>query len=365
MYERIYINGRFLTQRATGVQRVAKEILQAIDAMIGRGEINCRVSLLAPRRPLRPFGLKNIPVRRAGMLSGHAWEQMELPLYSRDGFLINLCNTGPMYKHDQLVVIHDVGFRAMPDSYTYRFRAWYRILIRSLGKSARYIVTVSDFSRRELIEYFSIPSEKIHVVHNSGDHIASLEPDDTIIAREKLSARPFLLAVSSMSPRKNFSAVVRAVERLTPCDFDVVIVGGVNKRVFGEYQMRDSNRIRILGYVNTEELRALYSHATAFVYPSLYEGFGLPPLEAMTCGCPVIISDIPPHREVCGEAAIFVDPSDIEDIARKINAVMHDTDLRRRLSEAGRQRKDMFSWQKSTTALMNILKAECPKHIFC
>lgn len=353
-----YINGRFLTQAATGVQRYAEELVKALDILIETGAIDASdisFTLLTPQRTRKTLALKHIEARHVGRLSGHLWEQIDLPRYTRDGFLINLCNTAPLFKRHQMVTIHDAGIVVMPGAYSYAFRTWYRLVLSRLGKTAERVITVSDFSKNELIRHFGIPADKILPIHHGRQHIDTVSADDYIIERAELNRRPFLLAVSSLNLRKNFHAVLLALEKLGTVDFDIVIAGGANPKVFGSRYVNLPKHIRYLGYVTDGELKSLYHHAAAFIYPSLYEGFGLPPLEAMTCGCPVIVSDIPPHREVCGDGAIYCNPNSPDDIARKITIVMTDPDLRRRLVADGKKRAKGFSWQKTADTFYHAL----------
>ena len=355
---RIYINARFLTQRPTGVQRYAEEMVKALDTMIGAGEIDtgqASFCLIAPRGTLRTLTINHLPIKQVGWSSGHVWEQLDLPWHTRDGFLINLCNTAPILKRRQMVTIQDAGFMAVPESYSFAFRVWYRFLSTALGKMARKIITPSQFSKDELQAFFGISRDKLHVIGHSGEHVASVSSDETFISRAGLGRRPFLLAVSSPSPRKNFQAVVSALGKLSNRDFDVVIAGGANPKVFGHGDTVSYDGVTYLGYVTDEGLTSLYRRAAAFVYPSLYEGFGLPPLEAMTCGCPVLVSDIPPHREVCGEAALYCDPRDIDDVAAKIDRIMSDAALRERLIGLGRARAKLFDWQAAAREFFTVL----------
>ncbi len=332
---------------------------EALDLMIGSEEIasdDISFCLLVPRGPLRPLTLTHIPTKQVGRLKGHLWEQIELPWYARDGFLANLCNAAPIFKKRQAVAIHDAGVFACPGSYSFAFRTWYRFMLHAAGRRSAMVITGSTFSRDELEQHTGVPSAKIQIIRGGCNHVNGVICDDTLITRIGLSGRPFLLAVSSLSPRKNFQAVIDAVGRLGNVGFDVVVAGAANPKIFGRMKLTASDRIRFLGEVNDAELTALYKKAAAFIYPSLYEGFGLPPLEAMRLGCPVIVSDIPPHREVCGEAAIYCDPRDIQNIADRIIAVMSDADLRRQYTELGRVRADVFTWQKSAAELYRILK---------
>ena len=156
-----------------------------------------------------------------------------------------------------------------------------------------------------------------------------------------------MLAVSTANPRKNFAAVARAIELVGDAGFDFVVAGGADPRVFSGAGVRLPAFVKRVGYVTDAELRALYENAACFVYPSLYEGFGLPPLEAMACGCAVLVSDAASLPEVCGDAAVYCDPRSPEDIAGKLAAIMADADRRRTFAERGRRHAAQFSWRRA------------------
>ena len=308
---RIYINGRFLTQTITGVQRYALEITRALDSLIS-DEKNLQKHeyiVIAPKDVLYSIKLQNILVVQKGVLKGHLWEQLELPIYSHDGFLINFCNCAPLFKKNQTVTIHDAAVSAVPHAFSLAFRTWYKLMFMWLGKSLKQIFTVSEFSKKELHKYYGIPLNKIHVTYNGIDHIKIFKVDDGIIDREGLKDKKYILAVSSMNPSKNF-ALILDVAKLMP-DVEFIIAGGSNAKVFQSAGLDVPQNAKFIGYVSDEELMALYLHASVFVYPSLYEGFGIPPLEAMMCGCPVVVSDIEIFHEVYGNSVEYCDCKDV------------------------------------------------------
>jgi len=354
-----YINGRFLTQSITGVQRTATELVNVLDRMIGsEPELSKRYefTVLAPRRRLRDIGLQNISFRAVGKLNGHAWEQFELPWFTRDGILVSLCNTAPLAKLKQMVMIHDASVFAVPETYSFAFRVWYKLLYPSLGKISRRIMTISEFSRAELNRYANINTDKIAVIYLAADHINTITPDYSILDRLESSERPFLLAVSSMSPNKNFQMIIKAVDLLKNRDFDVVVAGGTNPRIFRDQDIDMPDTMQYLGYVSDGELRALYEKAIGFVFPSRYEGFGLPPVEAMFCGCPVIVADIITLREVCAGAALYCDPDDPSDLAHKMCQLIADKKMRAGLVERGRRRASRYTWHRTATGLLEQLR---------
>ncbi len=349
---KIFINGRFLTQPVTGVQRYAIELSKRLKEC--SNDITFR--FLAPNNILHRDLAETLGAEVCGRLTGHAWEQLELPLFARGGFLVNLCNTAPVSKTRQVVTIHDAAVYAVPQAYSRSFRTLYKTLLPTLSRTAQSIMTVSEFSKRELIRYCGVPEDKVTVVYSGREHIFAHAADTEVFSKHGFGNRPFLLAVSSLSPNKNFMGIVRALEHLRNPDFDVVIAGGVNPAVFSQRADFLPKSVKHLGYVSEGELRALYEGATGFVHPAFYEGFGLPPLEAMACGCPVIVSNAASLPEVCGDAALYCDPHSPQDIADKIQRLMSDPDLREKLRQKGLRRAEKFSWNECAVRTLAVIK---------
>lgn len=344
---RLFVNARFLTQEITGVQRYAVEISK-------------RLKTLRPEtRFLTPGGVKHealaeqLEAEVRGRLAGHAWEQLELPLLTRGGPLLSLCNTGPLFHPRQVVTLHDAAAFAVPEAYSRAFRSWYRVLFTGLGRTARGILTSSHFSERELKRYAGIPEDKLLAAHLGREHIFATPADPGILDKYSLRERLFLLAVGSSSPHKNFGTLVRALESLGETDFGVVIAGGSNPRVHAATGTLPKS-VTHVGYVSDGELRALYEHAAGFVHPAYYEGFGIPPLEAMTLGCPVVVSNAASLPEVCGEAALYFDPFNEADIADKIQRFMQDEALQTRLRTLGSAQAERFSWERTTREVLTF-----------
>ena len=213
----------------------------------------------------------------------------------------------------------------MSNSFSWVFRTWYKLMFMWLGRSLEHIFTVSEFSKKELHKYYDIPLSKIHVTYNGIDHIKRLKADESIIDREDLNGKKYVLAVSSMNPSKNFPLVLD-VARLMP-DVEFIIAGGSNAKVFKSAGLDVPQNARLIGYVSDEELMALYRHASVFVYPSLYEGFGIPPLEAMMCGCPAIVSDIEVFHEIYGDIVEYCDYKKAIQWRDILNRVVNENDI--------------------------------------
>lgn len=311
------------------------------------------LTILTPPNTGCPLTLAVTPIREIGRFQGYWWEQVELPRHAGPDLLLNLCNTAPLLGTNMVATVHDASVYAVPSAYSVAFRTWYRTMIPIVGRRARRLVTVSDFSRHELERYARIDHHRMTTIPNGGEHIHSQPADAGVFERLALSRR-YVLAVSSQSRHKNLNGIVAALEYLPHRDFDVVFAGGSDPRIFSHGAIC-SGAIRLAGYVTDAELRALYENAECFVYPSFYEGFGLPPLEAMTCGCPVVVSRAASLPEVCGDAAVYCDPRDPADIARAVARVTGDPGLQEDLRYRGRARASRFTWKNAARSLLDLL----------
>lgn len=342
----LFVNARFLTQNLVGVQRVATEVSKRIKIL------RPDTRFLTPAGVLFPELAEVLGAEVVGSRKGHLWEQLELPRYTRGGGLLGMTNTGPLFHPRQVVILHDASPFAVPEAYSRAFRAWYSVLFTTLGRTAKRVITDSHFSERELTRYAHIPQGKQRVVYLGKEHVFEHSSDPTILARHGLTG-PYLLAVGSNSPHKNFARLLGALSLLGETPFRVVIAGGSNARVHGE-GLKLPASVTHVGYVSDGELRALYENATGFIHPAYYEGFGIPPLEAMALGCPVLVSNAASLPEVCGDAALYFDPYSEADIAGKIGQFMQDTTLQARLREAGRQQAERFSWDRCTREVLSL-----------
>ena len=353
---RVFLNGRFLTQGTTGVQRHAREVVREIDRLLEEASTPADRSwtLLAPPGAKIDLPLARIHANVVGKLRGHAWEQLELPRYASDGILLGFANTGPLLHARHVVTIHDASVFAVPEAFSLVFRQWYRFLLPRLARRACLTLTDSQFSAAELTRHAAVDPAKLRVVPLGAEHLRSAEPDTSILDRFSLRAQPFVLAVGSQSPHKNFARFVEAAAPLAERGYRIVVAGGTNPRIFGE-ATQHLHAFTAVGYVTDRQLRALYESASCFVFPSLYEGFGLPPLEAMSLGCPVVASSVPPVREVCGDAAVYCDPYRSEDIRRAILEVLEAPDRGMELRRRGAARAAMFTWKRTARHVLEVV----------
>lgn len=353
--KQIAINGRFLSQAVTGVQRYSHELLRELDSQLASLPANAGpVEVLVPRNVGMYPPYKSLLIRKVGRLTGQAWEQIELPLHCRGKLLFTPCGGAPVLHNCNVVTIHDAAVFATPTAYSRAYIRWYRWLFSRLGRTAQRIVTVSEFSKSELVRYCRIDPSRISVTREGCDHVAALRPDYSILHKHGLKKFSYVLAVSSHNPNKNFQGLVHAMDFLRNQPLSFVIAGDMNSQVFGESEDLPSSVLQV-GRVSDAQLRALYEEAGCFVYPSFYEGFGLPPLEAMASGCPVIVGDIGALRETCGDAASFCDPANPSSIGECIASVMTDSEVRQKLTEQGYLRTQSFLWAKTAEDTWKLL----------
>jgi glycosyltransferase involved in cell wall biosynthesis len=337
----IVVNVRTLRVHATGVQRYTQELVS---------RIGWDVEQVAPSRPAH------------GVL-GHLWEQTVLPLEVGNRLLWSPGGTGPWSVSRQVVTVHDAAPLDHPEWFDRKFASWYRFLLPRLLRSVRRVITVSDFSRRRLLEYVPGLGDRISVIplgrsaafHPVGDE----EVEET---RRRLGLpRSYVLVVGSLQPRKNLPRLISAWRRVRdrmPEDLVLAVSGVRFGEVFGHPGFETlPDRVELLGWVDDDDLPALYTGARAFVYPSLYEGFGLPPLEAMACGTPVVVADAGSLPEVVADAALLVEPHDIDSIADGLVRALEDDALRDRLRTAGLARAEEFPWERAASATRAVLDA--------
>jgi len=358
--QNIYINGRFLTQPKTGVQRFAEELLNEVDCLIASPEYaNYQLTCLVPPNSYASQlpAWQNIHIKPCGKLKGNLWEQIDLPINARTGLLVDLCNIGPVFHFSQVVVIHDVSVFAVPEAYSSTFRLKYKLVYFALAHNKSRIFTVSQFSKKELCRFLHIPEEKIRVLPEGCEHILRIQPDDSILKKFSLGKQAYFLAIGSVSRHKNLKIVVEAMRGCEEELPNLVVAGGSFSKVFqSEKNILDPKIIR-LGYVTDEQLRSLYENALGLVFPSLYEGFGLPPLEAMICGCPVLASNRASLPEVCGDAALYFDPTSAQDVADKLRQLAISHSLQDDLREKGLARAQQFTWKKTAHDFLKFIRS--------
>ena len=354
----IVFNGRFLSARPTGVQRVAGELITHIDRLISRDQgRDRRWSLLCPKNSHQPLPLKTIERRSAGLLTGQAWEQLELPRLAGDALLVNLCNMAPLVHRDGVTMIHDAQVFLSPESYSPAFRAWYRFALPRVGAAAARVVTVSNYSRDRLAAFGVAAAEKISVVHNGADHFSRVTAELGVISRLRLAPGGFVVATAGAQKHKNLGVLFEAFRSDALSDLVLVVVGGDDADAFRAAGFEPSPKAVFAGRISDGEVRALYEHAACLAFPSTTEGFGLPPLEAMSLGCPTIAAPCGALPEVCGDAVLYAQPDNPATWVQAIRRAVDDGETRTRLQSAGPARSALYRWEASALKLLNILES--------
>jgi len=321
----VVINGRFLARRITGVERYGREILRYIGN-------NSRVE----------------STRRQG-LPGHAWEQFVLPIkLNGNSILWSPANTGPLVIGDQVLTIHDLSPLEHPEWFGESFAAWYRLFLPILARRVRKVFAPSEYVKQKVMRRFGI--ENVTITPNGVDP-SVFHPD----AKQKEFDLPkcYILFVGSLEPRKNLDHLLRAWNEIRNDYKETwLIIVGVSGNVFRSVNLwHEVERVRFLGYVEDETLAGLYANATLFVLPSQDEGFGLPVLEAMASGTPVIVSDGGALPEIVDEAGLIFCLSNPVGLNNALKECLSNAKLRSELKEKGLVRARQFSW-KTTAELV-------------
>lgn len=339
---KIIINGRFLTQNITGVQRFAHEIVKELDKAVKKDE----VVILVPKNILfKDLKYENIEIRKVGVLKGHLWEQLELPYYvwKNQGRLLNLCNTAPVI-NTGIVTIHDVSTKVNFEFYSRKFSVFYNILNKVITKTSIKILTVSEFSKKEIIKYYNINSSKIDIVYNAWQHMNRISENVKILEKLSLKNKEFYLGVSSINPNKNFKYIIELAKLYPEKIF--VIAGKLNQKVFGSMNLEKVENLVWAGYVSDEELKTLYKNTSGFIYPSFYEGFGIPPLEALACGCKkVYVSNTSCLPEIFEDSVIYLNPYKVEEILNE-KGIIKEENIRKILNK--------YFWGKSAKKILEV-----------
>jgi glycosyltransferase involved in cell wall biosynthesis len=352
----VFINGRFLTQPLSGVQRYAGEMVRALDRRTGAAD---RYILLTPKgADASSLDLRSIPVRPVGGGRGHLWEQTALAWAARRGQLLSLGGAGPILHPRQRVVIHDAAVFRHPEHFRRSYAAFHRVLGRVLARRAA-LGTVSRFSREELATVLNLSAARITIVPNGADHLRRAPPHDSTSADLDLTRRPYFVALGNLAPNKNAAVMIRALGRLPDPDLRLVLIGAPAPAVFDRSDPASNPRILFAGRRTDAEVAALLRGARALVFASLYEGFGIPPLEAFAHDCPVIASDIAAVREVCGDAPDYFDPRDDAALADHMAALLRAGPTPQRLAR-GRARLAFYTWDQSARRLETWLAENRP-----
>jgi len=340
----LVVNGRFLTHVPTGVQRFAREVTRELATLVP-------LVVVAPRGPLvdPEIGAEIVQV---GRTRGHLWEQVDLPAHLRRlgrPLLLGLANTGPVTYRPQIATHHDVVYVRYPAGFARRFRALYAAAIPRLLRASSRVLTVSAFSADELAQVYRIDPGKITVVPNAvaSDFCADGDAYDI--------GEPYFLAVSSPALHKNFDELLAAFAAADTTRTRRLLIVGDSARPFSGRSSASATGVEFLGRVDEPTLHRLYRGAEAFLFPSLYEGFGIPPLEAQRMGTPVVAVRRAAMPDVLRDSVLWADSPDAAGLARAIRRLDADPELRAELARRGIANERRYSWGESAAIVASVV----------
>lgn len=329
----------------TGINRFAYEISKKLITLV-----DCE--FVVPKNSVRRdvYDVSGFKITEYGRLKSHLWEQISLWKYSlkhNKSILLNLSGLGPILYQNKITSIHDLSFLHNPKWFSKSYYYFYRWLTPWIIKTSLIILTVSNFSKKEIIKYFEVPESKIRIIYNAvnkSNHIPHVSK----------TSEDFVLVVGSLDPRKNFKILIEAFKSKQLQNIKLHVVGEKN-RVFGNSEINTDSfhNICFLGRISDDELKKEYLNARLFILPSLYEGFGIPPLEALSFGCPVLLSDIPVFREIYGNTVSYFNPTDINNLIDKISTLFNASVEINQHEIAALFNK--YSWNKSALQIVTIV----------
>ncbi|NRA67494.1 MAG: glycosyltransferase family 4 protein [Pseudobacteriovorax sp.] len=362
---KIGINGRFLVAKQTGVQRAAYNLVKALFEIDRKNTyflFTGRSQLDNPNWKLPNVKVIASPIQEGESFRNHLWEQITLPRLARKygvDILHSPANMAPlMYSGKSVVHIHDLCFVVNPQWYSFLFHRVYNFVVPRLAKKSTIVVTNSNNSRNDLFQFCDVDSEKVRLIYWAVDETFHNPPEDDVL--DKVEEDNYILYVGSLEPRKNISTLIRAYEKLRESNPDInsklILIGGESP-LFADAQLqirKYKQDIVFKGFVTDELLKAYYRKAAVVAYPSLYEGFGLPPLEAMACSAPVVTSNTSSIPEVVGDAALLVSPYDVGQVASALALVIQSPELRKKMSQLGAQQIKKFNWYRVARNILGV-----------
>ena len=334
----IVINAKFLSQKLTGVHRYSIELCKHLPTHLGVHEI----VLVGPKDAVMVEELSHLRFEKWGKLRGNLWEQLELPFFLKKNgnpLLVNFSGISPVSYSHKILYIHDLAYLHHPEWFSKNFSRAYNLLLPRNARKAKKVFTVSQYSKKDIVKNYKLSPEKVEVVYASASERfqnLNLEKED------------FVLMVSSLDPRKNMKRAIEAFLNVKT-DYKLVIIGDKMKSFSNPHleKFKKEERIIFTGYLSDVELINYYNRAKIFLYPSLFEGFGIPPMEAQKCGCPAIVSEVSCLPEVYGDSVLYCNPFETESIQSSIEKLISDENLRKSLVKKGFENADRFSWEKS------------------
>lgn len=344
MKKSYFINGLFFSQRTTGVHRFARQLLAEIDKISQKDEIQ----ILIPRGTIVPQ-YENIKVVECGRHHGLYWEQFDFPFFlmKQHGVGVNLCNSQPLIRPG-VICIHDVAYKTHPEYFkTLHGKmsvAWHKLVYHIAAVSKFPIITVSYFSKYSIIDTYHIDPKRIHVISNGWQHVKDIKSDDRVLERFSLNEKNYYFTLGNINYNKNTKWVIEYAHKHPDETF---VLSGIRVKN-SDIDIDHVKNVKWLGYLSDSEIVALYKHCKAFIFPSIHEGFGIPPMEALSQGAKVIVANTTCLPEIYQGSAIYIDPYNTNvDLDVLLQTVKVDD------AESVLER---YSWEKSAKKLYNLLK---------
>ena len=316
MKKTIAINGQFTTRRLTGMERFAYDLTLALDKIADDTTLDMR--LVVPKNAVNIPELHSIKVVRYGKAKGSLWEQIFMAAYCirHNATSFTLRPIMPLLTPG-VVCIHDILYKTHPGYFTTPYarlsRLWCCYHYWAAKHFSPLIYTVSNFTKRELMDIYGIEDKRIVVLGNGWEHFTTIKSDDTLARRhpEWVADKPFFFSLGSLAPHKNIKWILEVAKRHKQYNF--LIGGNASLKAYGtDYSDANYANVKFIGYITDEEVKYLMEHCKAFLFPSLYEGFGLPPLEALSMGAEIVVSNAACLPEIYGDSAHYIDPRDTD-----------------------------------------------------
>lgn len=352
----VIINGKFLQQKITGVQRFAWEVLKELDNFV-----TTDISVILAVSPFTPLDkyplLKNIKIKKVGFGKGILWEQISLAFYIRKtrGLGLHFCNAVPLLSPRGIVTVHDISNKINKKYFSSlkhkMMRLWHLLQLRTSIKKTLAVLTVSEFSKEQICNTYRIPHNKVSVVYSGWQHFDNSKSKLNLKqAFPILKPKEFYFSMATLAKNKNFEWIINAAKNNLSCVFAIAGMSDLKEKMYSITNGENLSNVHFLGYVTDEEAKLLLQECKAFIFPSLYEGFGLPPMEALAMGSPIICSTSASLPEIYKKSAHYIDP---------LNADVNLDSLLSEPVEPAKNILDLYSWKKTAKKIWEVVYEHC------
>lgn len=325
----ISINGQFTARKMTGQERFAYETVIQLDNCIETG--NFELELVVPYNAMNIPPLKKIRIIKYGKAKGSLWEQTFFTYYTiiYKRISLNLCSIMPLIKPG-IICIHDLSYKVNPQYFTTFYakvsQIWHKIQYNIAWRFSPLIFTVSHFSKQQMIDIYNVNPQKIKVITNGWEHFSRIkEMSDIKIKKPELFTKPYFFSLGSLAPNKNIEWILKVATKHPQYNF--FIAGNSNMKSYGkDYKENDLTNVKFLGYISDSEIKALMRHCKAFIFPSFFEGFGIPPLEALSVGAKIILAKTTCLPEIFQNSGYYINPYNTDiDLDNLLNHTVSDS----------------------------------------